>query len=287
MEIIPNIMIGEKEADEAVDWRSLEIDDDIDNDEELEQTPEDVIEGLGFDPKEIEDLENTEDADFKESEHPRGQPGNAGQFVEKGSGATSKSSTNIGNVKFKKVDSKNQERIKNILSKIKSSVPEKHLKYVSEFNISQTERNFGEAGGKAGKIGAVAANEKTGPISLEIQFPKSSKTLSNKDIEEIISHEIGHKVFAKLDNDTKQDWIKAARQIKMGLSDDVWFKKNAPYVIEANKNASSITSKSINKEEAFTNELFAELYSLYSRNPKLVESYLKKRAESLKKIFEK
>lgn len=281
--ILPNIIIGEKEADEAVDWRNIETDDTEDTDEELEETPEDVIEGLGFDPKEIEEI--TEDANFKETEHPRGQPDNPGQFVEKGAGASKPSS--MGNVKFKKVDSKNQERIKNILSKIKSSIPEKHLKYVSEFNISQTERNFGEAGGKAGKIGSVAANEKTGPISLEIQFPKSNKTLSNKDIEEIISHEIGHKVFAKLDNDTKQDWIKAARQIKMGLSDDVWFKKNAPYVIEANKNASSITSKSINKEEAFTNELFAELYSLYSRNPKLVESYLKKRAESLKKIFEK
>ena len=99
-QLIPNIMIGEKEADEAIDWRSLDDSDDIDNDEELEETPENVIEGLGFDPKEIEEL--TEDADFKESEHPRGQPGNAGQFAEKGTGTTSKSSTNIGNVKFKK-----------------------------------------------------------------------------------------------------------------------------------------------------------------------------------------
>lgn len=55
METIPNIMIGEKEADEAIDWRSLDDSEDTDNDEELEETPEDVIEGLGFDPKEIEE----------------------------------------------------------------------------------------------------------------------------------------------------------------------------------------------------------------------------------------
>lgn len=55
MGIIPNIMIGNKEADEAVDWRNIETDDTEDTDEELEETPEDVIEGLGFDPKEIEE----------------------------------------------------------------------------------------------------------------------------------------------------------------------------------------------------------------------------------------
>jgi len=55
METIPNIMIGEKEADEAIDWRSLDDSDDIDSDEELEETPEDIIEELGFDPKEIEE----------------------------------------------------------------------------------------------------------------------------------------------------------------------------------------------------------------------------------------
>lgn len=53
--ILPNIIIGEKEADEVVNWRDIEINDNEDDDEELEETPEDVIEGLGFDPKEIEE----------------------------------------------------------------------------------------------------------------------------------------------------------------------------------------------------------------------------------------
>ena len=53
--ILPNIIIGEKEADEAVDWRNIETDDIEDTDEELEETPEDVIEELGFDPKEIKE----------------------------------------------------------------------------------------------------------------------------------------------------------------------------------------------------------------------------------------
>jgi len=56
-QLIPNIMIGSKEAEEVVDWRKFNDhdEDNIDNDEELEETPEDVIEGLGFDPKEIEE----------------------------------------------------------------------------------------------------------------------------------------------------------------------------------------------------------------------------------------
>lgn len=53
MEQIPNILIDNQEADKVVDWRKEDIDDAEDNDEELDQTPEDVIEGLGFDPKEF------------------------------------------------------------------------------------------------------------------------------------------------------------------------------------------------------------------------------------------
>lgn len=83
--LIPNIMIDDSPVDESVDWRNIDIGDNEDDDEELDETPEDVIETLGFDPKEIEEL--TEDG-FKESEHPRGQPDNPGQFVKKGEGST-------------------------------------------------------------------------------------------------------------------------------------------------------------------------------------------------------
>jgi len=52
-QLIPDIMIDDKPADESVDWRDIDIDDSEDDDEELDKTPEDVIEALGFDPKEI------------------------------------------------------------------------------------------------------------------------------------------------------------------------------------------------------------------------------------------
>lgn len=53
-QLIPNIMIDDSPVDESVDWRNIDIGDSEDDDEELDETPEDVIEGLGFDPKEIE-----------------------------------------------------------------------------------------------------------------------------------------------------------------------------------------------------------------------------------------
>ena len=52
-QLIPNIMIDDSPVDESVDWRDIDIDDSEDDDEELAETPEDVIEALGFDPKEI------------------------------------------------------------------------------------------------------------------------------------------------------------------------------------------------------------------------------------------
>lgn len=48
---IPNVHFG-KVDEPPPNWRDIEIDDDEDDDEELVNTPEDVIEMLGFDPKE-------------------------------------------------------------------------------------------------------------------------------------------------------------------------------------------------------------------------------------------
>jgi len=51
MEKLPNMIIGNKEAF-TKEWRNYDINN-IDDDEELEKTPEDVVEMLGFDPKEL------------------------------------------------------------------------------------------------------------------------------------------------------------------------------------------------------------------------------------------
>ena len=50
---LPDIWFGEV-GERGIDWRTLpdEVDPD---DEEMEQTPQDVIDLLGFDPKELED----------------------------------------------------------------------------------------------------------------------------------------------------------------------------------------------------------------------------------------
>jgi hypothetical protein len=79
------------------DWREDSTDDFDPDDEELPQTPPDVIAMLGFDPLDLDDDEPeagedadppfAADAEWEEAAHKRGQPGNAGQF---GSGGGSK-----------------------------------------------------------------------------------------------------------------------------------------------------------------------------------------------------
>jgi hypothetical protein len=79
------MFIGDYQADKF-DWRKHDGDseDAGSNDEELEETPGDVLEMLGFDPK---DLDLAQD-EFNESDHPRGQPGNPGEFAKKGGGSS-------------------------------------------------------------------------------------------------------------------------------------------------------------------------------------------------------
>ena len=47
---LPDVHFGTAESS-PVDWRKIETDNNDDNDEELEKTPQDVIDMLGFDPK--------------------------------------------------------------------------------------------------------------------------------------------------------------------------------------------------------------------------------------------
>ena len=67
---LPDVHFGGAEKP-LPDWRDEEFADinDMDDDEEIE-TPEDVIEMLGFDPAEDDEL--AEDKEFSEADHPRG-----------------------------------------------------------------------------------------------------------------------------------------------------------------------------------------------------------------------
>jgi len=219
----------------------------------------------------------TRDSDFVESEHPRESDG---KFGEKGTSEVSKIKTITSRLRTPKA----KQTVETAMNEIKKKIPPEHLKYVSEFVFSQTPGTF-KTGGSAGKIGIYTKQEKVGPISIEIQYRGSDKILSKLDIEDIVSHEIGHKVFNKLDENTKKDWIKAGKQLRIGIDQNPWFRKNRPYVEEAAKNTSKITSKYIDKDETFAGELFSDLYSLYSRDPEKIKEYLKKRGESLAKIF--
>jgi len=79
---LPDVAFGEADAPK-LDWRKERDDDEDPDDEEFLETPEDVHELLGFDPL---DPDEAQDAEFEETEHPRGAPGTSkgGQFVKKG-----------------------------------------------------------------------------------------------------------------------------------------------------------------------------------------------------------
>jgi hypothetical protein len=80
--ILPEVSFGTV-GQHLVDWRvKRDFLYDIDDDRELYFTPYDVVDVLGFDPKELRE-EETKD-EFRESEHPRGQPENKGEFVSGG-----------------------------------------------------------------------------------------------------------------------------------------------------------------------------------------------------------
>lgn len=49
--MLPDVHFGKADSD-SIDWRKETDDDELDNDEELEETPRDVVALLGFDPKE-------------------------------------------------------------------------------------------------------------------------------------------------------------------------------------------------------------------------------------------
>lgn len=53
---LPDVYFGDKKAADTKGWQ--DYDPGADDDEELEETPADVIEMLGFDPKDMEDEEN-------------------------------------------------------------------------------------------------------------------------------------------------------------------------------------------------------------------------------------
>ena len=75
-------------------WRESLADEVDPDDDELDETPEDVIMMLGFDPKEFNDPEPVGDAEFEESKHPRAPNGQFGQ----GSGGGSSSGGGGGNL---------------------------------------------------------------------------------------------------------------------------------------------------------------------------------------------
>lgn len=92
---LPDAHWGTAEAP-LPDWREGDDDDPDPDDEELPETPPDVIAMLGFDPLDFtDDAEASEDAkppfaadaEWNENDHTRGQPGNAGQFGSGGGSA--------------------------------------------------------------------------------------------------------------------------------------------------------------------------------------------------------
>lgn len=53
---LPEVEFGDIKSNE-VDWRAADSAEyDVDDDEELEKTPEDVVEMLGVDPKELDSI---------------------------------------------------------------------------------------------------------------------------------------------------------------------------------------------------------------------------------------
>lgn len=87
IEDLPQANFGEV-SEEPIDWRA----DDSEEPDDDEDAPasEELIGLLGFDPDK-EDWSVEDDAEgFKESDHPRGQPENAGQFTSKGSSGSKK-----------------------------------------------------------------------------------------------------------------------------------------------------------------------------------------------------
>ncbi len=110
---MPDVHFGDAEKP-LPDWRDEEFADinDVDDDEEIE-TPDDVIDMLGFDPAEADEL--AEDKEFSEADHPRGQPGNAGQF---GSGGAGKSKS----TETKKTENEKSSSGKSTTSKYKPGV---------------------------------------------------------------------------------------------------------------------------------------------------------------------
>lgn len=53
-DLLPDIHYGDVKDDAADDGPLPEVEDEPDDDEELAETPQDVIDILGFDPKELE-----------------------------------------------------------------------------------------------------------------------------------------------------------------------------------------------------------------------------------------
>lgn len=56
--VLPNVRYGDKDSSEVVDWKDADIG--PDDDEELAETPKDVVDMLGFDPLHVEDDEEEE-----------------------------------------------------------------------------------------------------------------------------------------------------------------------------------------------------------------------------------
>jgi hypothetical protein len=153
-----------------------------------------------------------------------------------------------------------------------NSLPPEHLANVPEVKWSQTERKYGLAGGQAGKVG----QKNTGPITMEVQHPNSNSTLSEREMEGVLIHEVGHRVYDhNLTDADRKNWDNAATQLKMGISQDNFFKTYAPYV----------ASQAGRDFEAFKGELFAELYMIHATNPGLLEANLPYRAKFFQDLW--
>lgn len=91
-----DVFFGDAQADQLPDWRKLipDRDDEDDEDEPLSTAERAALVGiLGFDPTELE-TDSVEMSQWVESEHPRGQPENAGEFGSKGGTKKTSESSN-------------------------------------------------------------------------------------------------------------------------------------------------------------------------------------------------
>ena len=137
--------------------------------------------------------------------------------------------------------------VRGVVDEVVANLPESHLEGFDVVAVRSAKY------GKAGKVGQE---------SDHIQIPRrdaSDKPLSRSELKSLVRHEIGHQVFKrKLTTDQRQDWTKAGKQIRLGVTNPK-VRQYFPWLEDASQMKVSPNLRDL----SFGGELFAELYDGY------------------------